>query len=127
LLDWEAWAATSIAFALDGSTRLARNSFCMSHEADFYAAKAIDRPFQQIQAIGTKATWNWEMADLDRFMAYSVVSTNSGVSVTVEETSVCQTSGGTLSVNLVVRVDPFDRGATGSAPLNFFAVRIPPI
>jgi hypothetical protein len=99
----------------------------MSHEADFYAAKAIDRPFQQIQAIGTKATWSWEMVDLDRFMAYSVVSTNAGVSVTVEQTSICQTSGGKLLVNLVVRVDPFDRGATGSAPLNFFAVRIPPI
>jgi hypothetical protein len=98
----------------------------MSHQADFYAARATEDPFNLIQAIGTTATWTWEMADLDRYMAYSVVSTNANVSVAVLGTAVRQANSGRLTVSLVVRVDPFDRGATGFAPLNFFAVRIPP-
>jgi hypothetical protein len=100
----------------------------MSVEADFHAVRARDFPFRLIQAYGTTATWTWAMADIDRFMAYSVVTTDSNAAVSVLSTTIRSATDGRLTVALSVRVDAFDQGSgTGFAPLNFFAVRIPPL
>jgi hypothetical protein len=98
----------------------------MPHQADFYWSVARDSPFNNVQAIGTVATWTWVMADIDRYMDYSVVSTNSNVAVSVLRIDRCIDRNAGLLVRLVVSVTSFDAGATGLAPLNFFAVRIPP-
>jgi hypothetical protein len=99
----------------------------VSHQADFHAALGREH-FLLFQAIGTRVAWTWEMADDNRYMAYSVGSTDSNVSVTVESASVRRSNDNRLTVSLLVRVDPFDRGTVGGvARLNFFAVRIPPL
>jgi|RhiMethySRZTD1v2_1073278.scaffolds.fasta_scaffold42924_6 hypothetical protein len=101
----------------------------MTWEADFHHTRAIDHPFTQIQAINTTGTWTWVMADIDRYMGYSCVTTDSGVAVTVLSTAVSfAPTGAPLSVTFTVRVASVPGGPTrGFSPLNFYAVRIPPL
>jgi hypothetical protein len=92
----------------------------MSVQADFYEAKGM------FQASGV-ATWNWKMADLDRFMAYSVVPGQANQAVSVAPPVVVQDNNNQISVNLTVTLAPFDRGGSPPGLINFFAARIPPL
>jgi len=86
----------------------------MSVEADFYSAKGI---FQRDKF----TTWTWEMADIDRFMDYSVVPGQANQSVEVTRCVVSTNNDLWPGVTLDVTLDP----APGL--INFYAVRIPPI
>jgi hypothetical protein len=92
----------------------------MSVEADFHEAKGI---FQA----GSVVPWIWEMADLNRFMAYSVVPGQANQAVSTAPPVVRQANNGALSVRLVVTLAPFDRGGSPPGLINFFAARIPPL
>lgn len=95
----------------------------MGHEADYYKARSASI----FQDFGTTVTWDWEMADLDRFMTYAVTPVHANSAVTVRRTTVRHHNSGQISAQLVVSVDPFDRGARGLCHLTFHAVRIPPL
>ena len=90
----------------------------MSVQADFYESKGI---FQNTGIV----TWDWEMADLNRFMAYSVVPGQANQAVSVVRTVVTQDNRGRLLAKLTVRLAPFDRGGSPPGLINFFAARIP--
>lgn len=92
----------------------------MSVQADFYEAKGM------FQALGV-ATWNWRMADVNRFMSYSVVPGQANQAVSVAPPVVVQDNNLQASVNLRVTLAPFDRGGSPPGLINFFAVRIPPL
>ena len=86
----------------------------MSVEADFYSAQGM---FQR----DTSATWTWDMADIDRFMDYSVVPGQANQSVEVTRSVVSTNNDLRPGVTLDVTLNP----APGL--INFYAVRIPPI
>jgi hypothetical protein len=92
----------------------------MSVEADFHEAKGI------FQAAPTVA-WEWEMGDLNRFMAYSVVPGQANQAVSVAPPTVRQDNNSMVTVRLVVTLAPFDRGGSPPGLINFFAARIPPL
>ena len=93
----------------------------MSHEADYYQGRGAS----VFQGVGTTVTWNWEMADLDRFMTYAVTPIHANSAVTVRRTTVRHHNSGQITAQLVVAVDPFDRGGDGVCHLTFHAVRVP--
>jgi hypothetical protein len=87
--------------------------------ADFHEAKGL---FQETGV----ATWNWKMADINRFMAYSVVPGLANRTVSVAPPVVVQDTGGQASVKLTVTLARFDQGGSPAGLINFFAARIPP-
>ena len=86
----------------------------MSVEADFYSATDV---FQR----NPVARWTWEMADLDRYMNYSVVPRQANQAVEVLRRVVVTNNDVWPSVILDVSLSP----APGL--INFFAIRVPPI
>jgi hypothetical protein len=90
----------------------------MPVQADFYAAKNI------FQAVAV-ATWNWEMADLDRHMSYAVVPAQANQTVEITRQIVNSNNDLWPSVTLEVRLGSPNRSSPPGL-INFYAARIPP-
>jgi hypothetical protein len=89
----------------------------MSVEADFYSATNI------FQATST-ARWTWKIADLNRFMYYTVVPAQANQIVGVRRVEVLSDN----DLNPVVELDVEFGSTNNTSPpglINFFAIGIP--